>query len=100
MSGSPWTADRLMPLPAGTHKITLDFVYDGGGMGKGANLILSVDGKQVAQKRVERTIGIRFSLDETWDVGEDTGTPVEFNVYDVPFRFNGKLNKVTVEYQK
>jgi arylsulfatase len=35
-------------------------------------------------------------LDETWDVGEDTGTPVEFDVYDVPFKFNGHLNKLTV----
>ena len=54
-------------------------------------------GKKVAQKRIERTIGARFSLDETWDVGEDTGTPVEFNVYDVPFKFNGKLNKLAVD---
>jgi arylsulfatase len=94
------TIQSQQTLSSGPHKISVDFVYDGGGMGKGANLILSVDGKQVAQKRIERTIGIRFSLDETWDVGEDTGTPVEFNVYDVPFKFNGELKKVTVEYKK
>ena len=69
-------------------------------MGKGANLILSVDGKEVAKGRTERTIGARFSLDETWDVGEDTGTPVEFNVYDVPYKFDGKLKKAVGRYEK
>jgi arylsulfatase len=91
------TLQSAETLSQGVHKITIDFVYDGGGVGKGANMILSVDGKKVAQKRIERTIGIRFSLDETFDVGEDTGTPVEFNVYDVPFKFDGELKKVTVE---
>jgi len=51
----------------------------------------------VAQNRVERTVLLRFSLDETWDVGEDTGTPIEFTVYDVPFRFDGELKKVSVD---
>ena len=87
-------------LSAGSHKITIDFVYDGGGLGKGANLALSVDGKQVAQNRVERTVLLRFSLDETWDVGEDTGTPVEFNIYDVPFKFNGELKKISVDLKQ
>jgi arylsulfatase len=91
------TIQSPQKLGAGNHKITVDFVYDGGGVGKGANMILSVDGKQVGSGRIERTVLYRFSLDETWDVGEDNGTPVEYNVYDVPFKFNGQLNKVTVD---
>lgn len=91
------TVQGPQKLSSGPHKITLDFVYDGGGIGRGANLILSVDGKQVAQKRTERTIPIRFSLDETFDVGEDTGTPVEFTIYETPFKFTGQLNKLTVD---
>jgi arylsulfatase A-like enzyme len=83
-------------LSPGKHTITIDFKYDGGGYGKGANLTLSVDGKEVSKGRTDRTTSLRFSLDETWDVGEDTGTPVEFKEYDVPFKFNGELNKVTV----
>ncbi len=94
------TLQGAQALSAGAHKITIDFIYDGGGMGKGANLVLSVDGKEVAKGRTERTIGARFSLDETWDVGEDTGTPVEFNVYDVPYKFDGHLNKLTVDLKK
>ena len=88
------TLQGSQALPVGEHKISIDFVYDGGGMVKGANMILKVNGKEVAQKRIERTIPIRFSLDETFDVGEDTGTPLDFNVYDVPFKFNGELKKV------
>jgi hypothetical protein len=40
---------------------------------------------------------ILFSLDETFDVGEDTGTPVQFDEYDVPFKFNGELIKLSVD---
>jgi hypothetical protein len=85
---------RLSP---GKHTLSVAFQYDGGGVGKGGNLILSVDGKEVVQKKVDATIGRRFSLDETWDVGEDTGTPVDFATYDVPFRFNGELKKLSVD---
>ena len=87
-------------LSAGHHSIKVDFNYDGGGVGKGAAAILSVDGNKVAEGRIKETISRRFSLDETWDVGEDTGTPLNFDTYDVPFKFNGKLNKVTVDYKR
>jgi len=67
---------------------------------KGGNVILSVDGKQVTQKRLDATIGIRFSLDETWDVGQDTGTPIDYATYDVPFKFNGELKKLSVDLKE
>jgi arylsulfatase len=57
-----------------------------------------VDGKKVAEGKIERTVGRRFSLDETFDVGEDTGTPVvEDYAGKMPFRFTGKLNKLVIE---
>jgi arylsulfatase len=44
-----------------------------------------------------RTIPIRFSLDETFDVGEDTGTPVVEDYVDkMPYRFSGTLKKFVV----
>ena len=46
------------------------------------------------------TIPTRFSLYETWDVVEDTGTPVEFAVCDIPFTFDGTLNKLKVDLKK
>ena len=51
----------------------------------------------MAQGRIARTVPVRFSLDETFDVGEDTGTPViETYVDKMPFKFTGKLKKVVV----
>lgn len=82
-------------LTTGKHIILFDFKYDGGGLGKGGLGTLFVDGKQVAQQRIEKTVFNRFTLDETFDVGEDTGTPVNLD-YDVPFKFNGKIDKIVI----
>src|SRR5205823_3737303 len=88
-------------LSPGKHTITFDFAYDGGGVGKGGAGTLSVDGQKVAEGRIERTVGRRFSFDETFDVGEDTGTPVVEDYADrMPFKFNGTLHKVTIELGK
>ena len=58
--------------------------------------MISVAGKQVAQGRIEHTMPVRLSLDETFDLGEDTGTPVSLD-YDVPFVFTGTLDRVVVQ---
>lgn len=42
------------------------------------------------------TVPVRVSADETFDVGEDTDTPINRD-YDVPFEFTGELQKVVVE---
>ena len=83
-------------LKLGKHTIVFDFKYDGGGLGKGGNGTLQVDGKTVATGRIERTLPFRVSLDETLDCGEDTGTPVTED-YHVPFKFTGTLNKVIID---
>jgi len=84
-------------LTPGKHTIRFEFVYDGGGIGKGGMGTLLVDGKQVAQGRIERTIQARFSLDETFDVGADTGTPVIEDYADkMPFKFAGTLSKLVI----
>jgi hypothetical protein len=89
------SARRLAP---GKHFIHFDFKYDGGGAGKGATGILSVDGQQVAQGRIDRTIRARMSLDETMDFGEDTGTPVVEDYADrMPFKFTGTLDRFVVQ---
>jgi len=86
---------RLSP---GKHTVRFDFKYDGGGIGKGGTGTLLVDGQQVAQGRIERTVPIRFSLDETFDVGEDTGTAViDDYAEQLPYKFTGTLAKLTVD---
>jgi arylsulfatase len=88
------------PLPAGDHLIRVKFDYDGGGIGKGATATLLVDEKQVAQGKIPQTVGVRFSLDETFDVGEDMGTPVLEDYADkMPFAFTGTLKKFVVVLQ-
>ena len=62
--------------PAGSHQVRMEFAYDGGGLAKGGTVTLYVDGEQVGEGRVEATIPMVFSGDETCDVGSDTGSPV------------------------
>lgn len=83
-------------LAPGKHTVEMQFAYDGGGIGRGGMATVSVDGSPVAKGRVERTIPIRITLDETLDIGEDFGTPVNLT-YDVPFRFEGEIENVTIE---
>jgi hypothetical protein len=84
-------------LTPGKHTIVFDFEYDGPGPGKGGTGVLSVDGKQLASQAIPHTIPFLMSIDETFDVGVDTRTPVDDNDYQVPFRFTGKLNKLTIK---
>ena len=72
-----------------------DFNYDGPGFGKGGTGVLKVDGKEVANKKIPHTIPFLMTMDETFDVGVDTRTPVDDKDYQVPFRFIGKIDKVT-----
>jgi arylsulfatase len=84
------------PLAKGKAKLVVDFAYDGGGMGKGGEITLKANGKQIAGGRLKRTMPIQFSLGEGLDIGMDIGSPVDFT-YDLPFAFTGKIEKVTVE---
>jgi arylsulfatase len=100
MSNQPQDKYRIASdraLSPGNHVVRVAFKYDGGGIGKGATGTLFVDGNQIAQGPIARTVPIRFSLDETFDVGEDTGTPVVEDYVDkMPYRFSGTLKKFVV----
>ena len=82
-------------LAPGKHTLVFDFKYDGPGFGKGGTGVLRVDDKDVATRNVPHTIPFLMAIDETFDVGVDTRTPVDDKEYQVPFRFTGKLNKLT-----
>jgi arylsulfatase len=81
-------------LPAGKHTLVFDFKYDGPGIAKGGSGVLMVDGRELAKEKLEHTIPFLMPADETFDVGMDTRTPVDSS-YEVPFRFTGKINKLT-----
>ena len=89
-----WSGPKL---GAGKHTIVFDFKSDGPGLGKGGTGVLSVDGKEVDRNHMEHGTPITFPEDETFDVGLDTRTGVallEYR-YDPPFKFTGKINKLT-----
>ena len=88
-------------LKAGKHTIVFDFKSDGSGLGKGGTGVLSVDGKEVARNSMEHTIPVTFPEDETFDVGQDTRTGVALvkYSYDPPFKFTGKINKLTFKLE-
>ena len=96
--------DALSP---GKHTIEFDFKYDGlgfatlafnnvSGLGRGGTGVLKVDGKVVATQTMERTVPLVLQWDETFDIGADTGTPVDDHDYQVPFAFTGKIDKLTI----
>jgi len=86
-----WLGDSLKP---GKHTIEFDFTYDGPGIAKGGTGVMKVDGRVLAMEKLEHTIPFLLPPDETFDVGVDTRTPVESS-YEIPFRFNGKIDKLT-----
>jgi arylsulfatase A-like enzyme len=98
-------------LSPGKHTLEFEFNYDGlgfatlafnntSGLGRPGTGVLKVDGKLVATEKMERTIPVILQWDETFDVGADTGTPVDDRDYQVPFKFTGKLAKLTLKIDR
>jgi arylsulfatase len=93
-----YTVTAAEPLPPGKATVTMDFAYDGGGRGKGGSATLSVNGRKVAEGRVDHTNAFLFSTDEGADVGMDEDTPVaEAYQAGLGSRFTGRIERVTVE---
>ena len=83
-------------LSPGKHTVMFDLKYDGPGFGKGGTGVLSVDGKEVARNTIPHTMPFLETIDETFDVGMDTRTGVDDKDYQPPYRFTGKIDKLTV----
>ena len=98
-------------LAAGKHVVEFDFKYDGlgpgtlafnnmSGIGRGGTGVLKVDGKEVVSQKMEKTLPLILQWDESFDIGSDTGTPVDDQDYQCPFTFTGKLNKLTLKLDR
>ena len=103
-----WEGPELAP---GKHTLEFDFKYDGLGLARwrsttsaasGAAVpgTLKVDGKVVATQKMERTVPLILPWDETFDIGADTGTPVDDKDYQVPFNLTAKLDKLTIKMDR
>ena len=84
-------------LAEGKHQARMEFVYDGGGLGKAGTATLFVDGKKIGEGRIDRTHAFLFSMDETMDVGCDLGEPVSADYRPNDNKFNGKINWVQID---
>ena len=94
-------------LPPGKHTIEFDFKYDGlgfttlafnniSGLGRGGVGTLKIDRKVIATHKMEHTVPMVLPIDESFDIGADTGTPVDDHDYQCPFKFTGKIDKLTI----
>ncbi len=104
-----WEAPEA--LTAGKHTVEFDFKYDGlgmgtiafnnmSGLGQGGTGVLKVDGKVVAEQKMEHTLPIILQWDESLDIGSDTLTPVDDKDYQSPFAFTGKIDKITLSIDR
>jgi arylsulfatase len=84
-------------IPPGTHQVRMEFAYDGGGLAKGGTATLYVDGDEVGEGRVEGTVPMIFSGDETTDVGSDTASPVSDDYDGNSSIFTGTVNWVQID---
>ncbi len=84
-------------VSAGTHQVRMEFAYDGGGLGRGGTVTLYVDGTRCGDGRVEGTVPMVFSADETCDVGSDTASPVSDDYTSAGSRFTGSVEWVQID---
>jgi arylsulfatase len=87
------------PIPAGEHQVRMEFTYDGGGLGRGGDVTLYVDGEAVGTGRLDATVPMLFSGDETTDIGTDTATPVSDD-YAGDGAFHGRVRWVQLDIDK
>ena len=85
-------------LPPGRHSLVFEWMPDAAGppLGRGGTGRLSVNGRVVAEHPMPQSIPFYLQWDEPFDVGYDTGTPVDDRDYQVPFAFTGRLERLTV----
>jgi hypothetical protein len=92
-----YVISTTQPLPSGEHQVRMEFAYDGGGLAKGGTVTLYIDGKAAGSGRVERTLAMVFSLDETSDVGMKRGSPITPDVPTENNAFSGTVQLVVIE---
>jgi arylsulfatase len=88
------------PIPEGQRRVRMEFKYDGGGLAKGGSALLYVDGEKVGEGRVDITVPMAFSADETCDVGRGTGSAVSPDYEPRDNEFSGEVNWVQIDLEK
>jgi hypothetical protein len=102
-----WEGPALSP---GKHTLEFDFKYDGlgaetlaynnvSGVCRGGTGTLNVAGKVVSTQKMEHTTPLTKPLDTVVNIGDAAGTPVDDNDYKIPFKFTGKIDKITIKLE-
>jgi arylsulfatase len=89
--------DADAPVPPGTHQVRMEFSYDGGGLGQGAAVALYLDGDKIGEGRLDATVPLAFSGDETCDIGSDTASPVSERYSPAASHFTGTVQWVQID---
>ena len=79
-------------VPPGKSELRMKFSNTGDSEG---DTELFIGGKSVGKTHIAKTVPITYSIEETFAIGEDTGSPIIEDVYAVPFRCE-TLQKLTV----
>ena len=86
------SAEKIAP---GKHTIVVDTTLKAPKPGAPADIVLTVDGKEVARTTAKMTVPAAFTASESFDVGTDLGSPVSRDYFERrPFKFDGKINQV------
>ena len=83
------------PLAPGEHVLRYEFVAGGAGPAPGGTGRLLVDGEEAASASIRRSAPMYYSIDETFDIGLDTGSSPAG--YRAPYPFTGQIERVDVE---
>lgn len=95
-----FVTESTSPIPSGKHQVRMEFKYDGGGLAKGGDVSLYVDGQPVGTGRVDATEPMGFSADETCDVGFEAGSPVSPEYAPRDNKFSGEVEWVQIDLEK
>jgi arylsulfatase A-like enzyme len=95
-----FTVEGDRSIPAGEHQVRMEFEYDGGGLGKGGTVRLYLDGEEAGEGRVDATVPMLFSADETTDVGSDSATPVSGDYGPHDGHFTGRVDWIQIDLGK
>jgi arylsulfatase A-like enzyme len=93
-------AESSSRIPSGVHQVRMEFKYDGGGLAKGGSVSLFVDGKKDGEGRVDITVPMTFSFDETCDIGWETGSPVSPDYGERDNEFSGEVHWVQIDLER
>ena len=92
-----YRASSKARIPSGRHVLSAEVKVDEEGrFGTGGSVILRLDKKKIGEGRFEKQVAGYFTVNETFDVGCDTVSPVS-DLYRSPFAFTGTIVKVMVD---